>query len=182
MIRGEIQITDDKAATTETQRVISLIDLLSNEPISNGGIRYMSPKDGPVVVEIRIFGVPILAHISNHSPYTLVSKSVAESFGLKRIEKLKTKEMRCATFGAKLTEKTFTCLEDFSFELGSISICLRSAMEVAPDLGGAGEYSYCLNFYHLYLPLTSVYRYCAWQGLFSLFSFVSGGCISRIQS
>jgi hypothetical protein len=98
------------------------------------------PEHGPVVVEISIAGVPVLAHVSNNTRYTMVAKSVADAFGLKRIDELTTNKMRDFLSVNRLKHLTFTCLEDFQFELGNTTVHLRNAMQVQQDFHGIGKF------------------------------------------
>lgn len=85
----------------------------------------IAPKAGPVWVEIKVKGIPILASISNNSRYTIVSPKFREIFSLKKIPNLTTKKLR----GFKSRIGRAVCLEEFSFDFGGIEIKLRNAME-----------------------------------------------------
>jgi hypothetical protein len=66
--------------------------LVELSPTLNIGseIVLTAPSRGPEIVEIAIKGVPVVAHISNNSRYTTISASVAKTFNLKRLEKLRS--------------------------------------------------------------------------------------------
>jgi len=124
------------------------LELLSNANVAGGSAMLTHPNEGPVAIEIIISGVLILAHISNNTRYTMVSKSVVDNFGFKRIDSLKTKKMRDGFTNEKVKDKTFTCLEDFSFFLGGkIPVRLRNAMEGEPDLLGVVGITLGMNLF-----------------------------------
>ncbi len=91
----------------------------------------LAPNEGPVWIDVKVKGVPVIACISNNSRYTTVSSKFVETFGLKRIGNLTTTKMRCGLTGSKL--KKVTCLKDFKISIGeevTCSIPLINAMEV----------------------------------------------------
>jgi hypothetical protein len=98
----------------------------------------IAPSRGPVIVEIAIKGVPVVAHISNNSRYTTISASVAKTFNLKRLEKLRSLAFRDALTGKRVKKMRVTCLEKFIFSVGGIEVTLRNAVEIDPDMDGIG--------------------------------------------
>ncbi len=96
-----------------------------------GELLLVAPNEGPVWIDIKVKGVPVIACISNNSRYTTISSKFVETFGLKRIDNLTTTEMRCGLTGSKLNK--VTCLKDFKISIGeevTCSIPLINAMEV----------------------------------------------------
>jgi hypothetical protein len=137
--RNVISFTLKATGATKHNAVYGL-ELQANGPALVNNVALNCPVNGPVVVEISIAGVPVLAHISNNTRYTMVAKSVADAFGLKRIDGLKTNKMKDFLNGDRLKHMTFTCLEDFRFELGTTTVHLRNAMQVQPDFHGIGKF------------------------------------------
>jgi len=116
-----------------------ILELSATNSIFDGNNRILSPAGGPVVVEISVKGIPLLARISNNSRYTIVSKSVAKTFTLKRIEKLSSKKFRDGLTKKRISKYvSLTCLDRFEFEIGGIDVVLRNAVEASPDLDGIG--------------------------------------------
>jgi hypothetical protein len=88
-----------------------------------------------VCVEIFIKGVPVVAHLSNNSRYTTISASVVLAFGLKRLNKLASREFRDAFTGKRMKKNVkITWLEKFTFTVGGIDVALRNAVEFSPDM------------------------------------------------
>lgn len=85
----------------------------------------IAPNAGPIWVEIKVKGIPILASISNNSRYTIVSPKFREIFNLKKIPNLTTKKLKCMTSNMGRS----ICLEEFSFDFGGTEVKLRNAME-----------------------------------------------------
>lgn len=108
----------------------SNMSLVSGTPPSQVNI---CPKDGMVSIEVSINGIPLLARISNQSLYTVLSKSMVDQLGLKRIGKLTSRKF--VTFqGAKMKKGTkFTCLEPIEVCFQGIKVTLRNAVEISPD-------------------------------------------------
>jgi hypothetical protein len=73
-------------ASTAGDARMTVLELSATHSITNGNSMVMAPSRGPVIVEIVIKGVPVVAHISNNSRYTTISASVAKTFNLKRLE------------------------------------------------------------------------------------------------
>jgi RING-type zinc-finger/MYND finger len=119
--------------TLQNAKTLVMIELSSTHSICSGDHTFIAPKDGPVILQISVKGVPVLAHISNNSRYTIISKSVADNLCLKRIEKLQTKKFREGLSGKRMPNFRFTCLEKFSFSIGGIDVTLRNAVEISPD-------------------------------------------------
>jgi len=106
---------------------------LSFPPVSGAqaqsGLQWASPQRGPAAIPITLKKVPIIAHLSTRSTYTIVSPAFVHTFGLKKT-KLSTSNM-IGFAGAKLNE-TFTALEEFTIQVGGISVKLRNALEMNP--------------------------------------------------
>mmetsp|Transcript_29892 Transcript_29892/g.43523 ORF Transcript_29892/g.43523 Transcript_29892/m.43523 type:complete len:324 (+) Transcript_29892:484-1455(+) len=88
----------------------------------------ISPKEGPVLIEIGVKGIPVVAKISNNSRYTICSPTFVKTFGLKLIEGLSTKRMRCALTGTRLRD--VTCIEEFELSVGGATVTLNNALHV----------------------------------------------------
>ena len=97
--------------TPRNVKTFVMIELSTTVSICTGDHTFIAPKDGPVIFQIAIKGVPVLAHISNNSRYTIISQSVVDNFRLKRIEKLQTKKFREALSGKRMPNFRFTCLD-----------------------------------------------------------------------
>jgi hypothetical protein len=118
---------------------MTVLELSATHSITNGGdFIVMAPSRGPVIVEIVIKGVPVVAHISNNSRYTTISAAVAKTFNLKRLEKLRSLAFRDALTGKRLKNMSMTCLEKFIFSVGGVEVTLRNAVEIDPDMNGIG--------------------------------------------
>ena len=114
------------------------IELSATNSIMTNTLMLAAPRHGPAMIEIQIKGVPVVARLSNNSFYTCISSSVVNTLRLKRLKKLSSKKFRDGLTGTKLNNKTITCLEEFTFSLDGIEITIRNAVEVDPDLLGAG--------------------------------------------
>lgn len=85
-----------------------------------------------VSIEVSINGIPLLARISNQSLYTVLSKSMVDQLGLKGIEKLRSNEFS-DSYGKKMSNSAFTCLEPMKICFQGIEVTLRNAIEISPD-------------------------------------------------
>jgi hypothetical protein len=94
---------------------------------------YLFVKDGTWCVDIKINGVPLLSRVSNVSLYTMISATLVDELGLKRIKSLKSKKF-VDVFGRKLKNSTFTCLELLAVSIGGIDVNLRNAVETSPPV------------------------------------------------
>ena len=116
-----------------------ILELSATDSILMGNSLVMSPAGGPIVVEISVKGVPLLAHVSNNSRYTMVSKSAAKTLKLKRIAKLSSKKFRDGLTTKHISKYVdMTCLNRFEFKVGGIDVVLRNAVQASPDLDGIG--------------------------------------------
>jgi hypothetical protein len=106
------------------------LELSATHSIIGDNLTIYHPMKGPACVEIKVKGVPVVAHISNNSRYTIISSAFVNTFGLKRVEGLTTKKLRCGLSSKKLTDASATCLEDFNFTIGEVNVSLRNAVEV----------------------------------------------------
>jgi len=114
------------------------LELSASVSIASEGLCQVAPKKGPAMIEISIKGVPVVASLSNKSLYTFISKSVVDTFRLKRLGNLTSNQFRCMS-GKKATGLKFTCLDDFTFTVGDCKVSLRNALEVSPAmLDGVG--------------------------------------------
>jgi hypothetical protein len=120
----------------DARRVV--LELSATHNIGSDDCTMTAPSRGPVIVEIMVKGVPVVAHISNHSRYTIISASAAKTFNLKRLEKLRSLVFRDALAGKRLKNKSMTCLEKFVFSVGDVEVTLRNAVEIDPDMDGIG--------------------------------------------
>jgi hypothetical protein len=109
------------------------VDLAAGVSITNGSYVNLCPQNGPVSIQVSVWNIPILARISNRSLYTIVSKTVVDNLGLKRIERLTSNKFVDTVSGKKLRATTFTCLEPFTIQVGEIKVTLRTAIEASPD-------------------------------------------------
>jgi hypothetical protein len=115
-----------------------VVELSATYNMAGDDIMVTAPSQGPVIVEIVIKGVPVVAHISNNSRYTIISASVAKTFNLKRLEKLRSLEFRDALMGKRMKNMSMTCLEKFIFSVGGVEVTLRNAVEIDPDMDKIG--------------------------------------------
>lgn len=99
------------------------------------GFQWASPQLGPVAIPITLKTVPIIAHLSARSTYTIASPAFVATLGLKKT-KLSTTNM-LGFAGAKLSE-TFTALEEFTIQVGGISVKLNNVLEMNPAPGFLG--------------------------------------------
>jgi hypothetical protein len=120
----------------DARRIV--VELSATANIGSANFTVLAPSRGPVIVEIVIKGVPVVAHISNNSRYTTISASAAKTFNLKRLEKLRSLVFRDALTGKRLKNKSMTCLEKFVFSVGDVEVTLRNAVEIDPDMDGIG--------------------------------------------
>ena len=110
------------------------VDLSTSVSMNFGGENtFLSPKDGTSCVDIKINGVPLLARVSNISLYTMISATLVDELGLKRIRSLKSKKF-VGISGRKLKNSTFTCLEPIAVSIGGIDVNLRNAVETSPPV------------------------------------------------
>jgi len=104
-------------------------DLNTNVFITDGlsDTSLFRPVNGPVALPIIVKGIPITAFISATSAVTLLSPEFVELFGLQKLgvesEKLHN------LFGRASCEGTQTMIDQFHFQIGEISICLRNTLE-----------------------------------------------------
>jgi hypothetical protein len=118
--------------------MVVIVELSGTDTIASDNGIVMAPSSGPVIVEITIKGVPVVAHISNNSRYTIISASVVKTFNLKRLEKLRSLAFRDALTEKRLKNMSVTCLEKFTFSVGGVEVTLRNAVEIDPDRDGIG--------------------------------------------
>ena len=118
------------------RRIIPHVELNSVVPITDGKhVILMVPKEGPVVIPIKIKSIPVLAFISTTAYCTLVSPALIELVSLKRKE-LKSTGFESIVGGAD-TDGEFTALESFNFQVGDVSVSLDHAVEATlPDCMG----------------------------------------------
>lgn len=134
-VEGRFTGSDGRTCRLETPVTL---ELSATDTIVSDKIGYMAPCRGPVMIEIVIKGIPVLASISNNSIYTFVSKPLVETFNLKRVDTLSSNQFRTVS-GKKFKNQCFTCLDEFAFSIGGANVMLRNAVEVSPKLGAAGE-------------------------------------------
>ena len=92
-----------------------LLELSATQSFEIDGRQYLAPKAGPVVIPIRVKGVPILAWLSPTSPLTVLSKDFVDAFGLER-KSLSSQEF-VQYDGSEL--EPFWAVGEFSFLLDS---------------------------------------------------------------
>jgi hypothetical protein len=136
--RGSHMTSSGTTASTVGDARIWVVELSATHNMAGDNMIVSAPSRGPVIVEIVIKGVPVVAHISNNSRYTIISASVAKTFNLKRLEKLRSFEFRDAMMGERLENMSMTCLEKFIFSVGGVEVTLRNAVEIDPDMDGIG--------------------------------------------
>jgi hypothetical protein len=117
---------------------ITVVELSATHNMAGDNIIVTAPSLGPVIVEIMINGVPVVAHISNNSRYTIISATVAKTFNLKRLENLRSFEFREVMMGKRMKNVSMTCLEKFIFSVGGVEVTLRNAVEIDPDMKEIG--------------------------------------------
>jgi hypothetical protein len=110
----------------------------TQKSLAGTGLRWLTPADGPVLVQIFIKGVPVLAQISNNSRFTLISASVVKNFNLVRLSRLTSQSLQDAFTGDALENTSLTCLESLTFSIEGVEVTLRNALEVNPDMKGVG--------------------------------------------
>jgi hypothetical protein len=136
--RGSNFTSSGTTASTVEDARMTVLELSATHNMAGDNMIVSAPSLGPVIVEIVINGVPVVAHISNNSRYTIISASVAKNFNLKRLEKLRSLEFRDAMMGKRLKKMSMTCLEKFIFSVGGVEVTLRNAVEIDPDMDGIG--------------------------------------------
>ncbi|CAB9510403.1 B-box zinc finger [Seminavis robusta] len=120
------------SGVTVTEEVLS-VDLAAAFPFGNSQAIRWAPEKGPVYIDVSVRGIPLLARISNWSLYTMLSHSVVDQLGLRRIESLTSTKFVDIQTKSKCRDLTFTCIEAFSINVGGIDVTLSNAVEVYPD-------------------------------------------------
>jgi hypothetical protein len=132
-----MQYVGDDGRAMAIEGTIS-IELSATNMISTDGSVLRAPSRGPIMVEIMIKGVPIVAAVSNHSHYTSISASVVKALKLRRVETLRSKQFTDAMAGKRLKEHSVTCLEKLTFSVGGVEVKLGNVVEISPDMVGIG--------------------------------------------
>ncbi|EJK68803.1 hypothetical protein THAOC_09987 [Thalassiosira oceanica] len=103
----------------------AIIELSSSVSlVGNSNIMIIPPRHGPVVISIKVKGVPILATLSM-SAYTIVPKVIADNFRLKT-KLIKTSQL--ITHQGN-TVKVAAVVDEFDFMLDdSVNVCLNNAI------------------------------------------------------
>jgi hypothetical protein len=127
--RGNPFASPDTTASADGDAHQVVLELSATHSMAGDNIMVMAPSCGPVIVEIMIKGVPVVAHVPNNSRYTTISASVAKTFNLKRLEKLRSLEFRDAMMGKRMKNMSMTCLEKFVFSVGGVEVTLRNATD-----------------------------------------------------
>lgn len=110
------------------------VDLSAGVSIAQGSsCTYACPESGPVCIEVSVRGMPLIARVSNRSFYTIISETVVDRLGLRRIESLQTKKLVNVLSATKLRKTKFTCLEPFTFKVGEVEVTLCNALVASPD-------------------------------------------------
>jgi len=114
-------------------RLQSRVDLGTDTTIIRDRYAYFNPKFGACCIDVLINGVPILARVSNTSFYTMISVTVVEELGLRRIERLHSNKFVDTVQRKKCSNLKFTCLEPITIRIGKIDVKLANAVEISPD-------------------------------------------------
>jgi hypothetical protein len=77
ILRNNLSLSD-----VETQHIS--LNLVASKSIMTNTSGSIAPKYGRVAIPITFKGVPILAYVSSKSPFTVASKVLVETFGLRR--------------------------------------------------------------------------------------------------
>ena len=110
------------------RKEVPCFDLNTNVPINNcSDATLEAPKGGPVAIPIVVKGIPVTAFISTTSYFTLLSPEFVEIFGLRKVG-LETDKFT-NLFGDVSGQGRFSLVDEFRFDLGGISVCLRNALE-----------------------------------------------------
>ncbi|CAB9522201.1 expressed unknown protein [Seminavis robusta] len=130
-IEREVQFKSDEHKVKAT--VAPSVDLAATVTLFSEQHLRMVPTKGPVYMDVMVKGIPLLARISNWSIYTLVSPSVVNQLGLRRMESLQSQKFVDVCTVKKVRGVTFTCIEPFSVRVGGIDVILNNAVEVSLD-------------------------------------------------
>jgi len=87
----------------------------------------LRPVGGPVALSIIVKGIPVTAFISTTSAVTLLSPEFVELFSLPKLD-VQSQKLK-NLLGSLSCEGTQTIVDQFHFEFGEISICLRNTLE-----------------------------------------------------
>ena len=101
------------------------LELSSGKTLKSNGYGFYAPRWGPVMLPIKVNGVPILASISSNSIFTVIPKAVVKTFGLK------TKPIRSSQFVSGFGTGRIDIAEvvdEFRFFLKDVEICLNNAV------------------------------------------------------
>ena len=127
-----------KNGVSQPISVIMTMEMSTTYSVTSETFLMMKPGEGPVMVQIIIKGIPVMAHISNNSRYTVLSSTVVNNFALERLPKLSSAKFRDGLTGKRMKDSAITCLKKFDFSIGGVDVTLRNAVEISPDFDGVG--------------------------------------------
>lgn len=105
------------------------VELSANYDMVIGTDMFCAPKLGPVVVPIVVKNVPILASLSQNSTFTVVSKAVVRSFGLKTKPIASSEFIDLSGNHVGVSE----VVDEFNFFLKDVEICLNNAIVLSEE-------------------------------------------------
>ena len=112
------------------------VELNSMVPVTDGkDVNLLVPKDGPIVIPIKIQSIPVLAFVSTTACCTLVSPALVELFGFQK--KTLTSSAFKSVVGGQDISHELTALTTIQFDIGGVNVRLDHALEATlPDCIG----------------------------------------------
>mmetsp|Transcript_29075 Transcript_29075/g.64493 ORF Transcript_29075/g.64493 Transcript_29075/m.64493 type:complete len:849 (-) Transcript_29075:131-2677(-) len=126
---------------------------------------FAAPEGGPVVIPIKLKGIPIFASLSPQSFVSVVPRSIVETFGL-QVRDI-TSSQFCSFDGGTVTVSSV--VDELKFYLGDLEICLNNAVVLRNERGMVGSIQLGMDFFE-----TSAWTRCSTK-LGGCFVITDGG-------